>query len=67
VKNQELWRELDTLNQPGIAWQYVAGHSDNLYNEICDRLARRMISTQGKDVELNAEFEKLYWQLRKKR
>jgi ribonuclease HI len=66
VKNQELWLELDRLNHPGITWQYVRGHSDNLYNEICDYLARKMITSQGKVSDLNAEFEKYYWQLQKK-
>ena len=66
VKNQELWHELDVLNHPGITWKYVAGHSDNLYNEICDRLARKMIAVKGKAIDLNAEFEKHYWQLQKK-
>ena len=67
VKNQELWLELDQLNHPGITWQYVRGHSDNLYNEICDCLARKMIASQGKVSDLNAEFEKYYWQLQKKK
>lgn len=66
VKNQELWHELDVLNHPGITWNYVAGHSDNLYNEICDRLARKMIAVSGKAIDLNAEFKKHYWQLQKK-
>jgi len=66
VKNQELWHELDALNHPGIAWKYVAGHSDNLYNEICDRLARKMIAVKGKAIDLNTEFEKQYRQLQKK-
>ena len=67
VKNQELWRELDALNHPGVDWQYVPGHSDNIYNEICDRLARKMIVVEGRKIDLNAEFEKYYWQLRKKK
>ncbi|HRU46194.1 MAG TPA: hypothetical protein P5078_03305, partial [Candidatus Marinimicrobia bacterium] len=67
VKNQELWLELDQLNHPEITWQYVRGHSDNLYNEICDCLARKMITSQGKVSDLNAEFEKYYWQLQKKK
>ncbi|MFH1251658.1 MAG: ribonuclease HI [bacterium] len=66
VKNQELWRELDSLNHSGIIWQYVPGHDNNLYNEICDHLARKMIITKGKSVDLSAEFEKHYWQLQKK-
>jgi len=67
VKNQELWCELDKSNSPGIAWQYIQGHSDNLYNEICDRLARQMIITKGAKINLQSEFEKYYWQLQKKK
>lgn len=65
VKNRELWETLDALNHSQIQWQYVAAHNDNLFNEICDRLARRLISTQGQIPDLKAEFEKLYWSLKK--
>lgn len=40
VKNQELWQELDTLNQKfDINWHWVKGHSGNIGNEIVDKLA----------------------------
>ncbi len=67
VKNKELWLELDTLNHPGITWHYVQGHADNLYNEICDRLARMMINSRGQSTDLQTEFKKYYWQFQKKR
>ncbi|WP_244532829.1 ribonuclease HI [Geitlerinema sp. PCC 9228] len=40
VSNQQLWQELDRLNQPQIRWQHVRGHSGNRGNERCDAIAR---------------------------
>jgi len=38
--NRDLWKEFDTVAKGhSIDWQYVAGHSGDLYNERCDRLA----------------------------
>jgi len=40
VKNIALWKELDSLNDVhSISWIKVKGHSDNLYNDKCDKLA----------------------------
>lgn len=40
VKNVELWKELVTLsNYHKIRWIKVKGHSDNEYNNRCDKLA----------------------------
>ncbi len=40
VKNVELWKELDRLNRMHkITWIKVKGHSDNEYNNRCDKLA----------------------------
>ena len=40
VKNIELWKELDRLNNiHKIKWIKVKGHSDNEYNNRCDTLA----------------------------
>lgn len=44
VLNKDLWQEL--LLQMGkhkITWVKVKGHSDNKYNNICDKLARAEI------------------------
>ena len=42
VKNQELWQELDSLNQKfKINWNWVKGHSGNIGNEIADSLANQ--------------------------
>lgn len=44
VKNIELWRELDDFNQKHkISWIKVKGHSDNEYNNRCDKLATEEI------------------------
>jgi ribonuclease HI len=40
VKNIEIWKELDQLsNIHRVKWIKVKGHSDNEYNNRCDRLA----------------------------
>ena len=40
VKNIELWKELDKLNNLyNITWQKVKGHSDNEFNNRCDKIA----------------------------
>lgn len=40
AKNKALWREyFNIVAVHHITWQYVAGHSGNVYNERCDKLA----------------------------
>jgi ribonuclease HI len=40
VKNEDLWRALDSAAAPHtLNWHWVKGHSGNLNNERCDRLA----------------------------
>ena len=42
VKNDRLWKELDSLSSGhSINWQWVRGHSGNIYNEEVDDLARQ--------------------------
>jgi len=49
VKNQDLWKKLDVLNQEkNISWEWVKGHQDNhddksIYNNMADELAREAI------------------------
>lgn len=44
VKNKELWQELYHLTQiHKVKFNKVKGHSDNLYNNRCDELARKAI------------------------
>ena len=41
VKNVDLWKDLLKLvKMHNISWHKVKGHSDNKYNNICDKLAR---------------------------
>jgi ribonuclease HI len=45
VKNQDLWRVLDTLNsQHRIEWKWVKGHAGHPENERADALANQGIS-----------------------
>ncbi len=46
VKNQDLWRLLDSLNHSGIRWHYVAGHSGDRFNDECDKIATGFIKTR---------------------
>ena len=40
VKNVDLWKQLDTLNQKfSVSWYWVKGHSDDPGNDMADRLA----------------------------
>lgn len=49
VKNMELWQELDRLsNIHKIRWIKVKGHSDNEYNNRCDKLATDEIQKNSK-------------------
>lgn len=41
VKNQEYWRELDSLvRNLSIGWNWVKGHSGNEFNQRCDDLVK---------------------------
>ena len=41
VKNQDLWTQLDTLNEGlKVNWNWVKGHAGIEYNEICDQLCK---------------------------
>ena len=42
VKNDDLWKELDQLEQQHeIVWNWVKGHSGDTYNEKADQLANQ--------------------------
>lgn len=41
VKNQDLWRLLDSaVQRHQIHWEWVKGHAGHRENEICDKLAK---------------------------
>ena len=46
VKNKELWQKLiKAINRHNsVNWVKVKGHSDNIYNNRCDELARLEIT-----------------------
>ena len=44
VKNIELWIELDNLNSMlNIEWNWIPGHTNLKYNELCDSMANDQI------------------------
>jgi len=46
VKNEDLWRAIDTASQRHeIEWKWVKGHSDNEMNNRADELARGAIKS----------------------
>lgn len=50
VKNKDLWIELDKLNNlHSVTWIKVKGHSDNEYNNRCDKLATGEIKKSRKE------------------
>ncbi len=45
VLNQDLWKELDSLNSAlNVEWSWVKGHSGVEFNEICDELCQKEIA-----------------------
>jgi ribonuclease HI len=50
VLNQDLWRELDEINNRSVEWRYTKGHAGNPDNERCDELAHGF--SQGHEMEL---------------
>ncbi|MCX7843203.1 MAG: ribonuclease HI [Clostridia bacterium] len=52
VKNIDLWQELDRLNKiHSIKWIKVKGHSDNEFNNRCDKLAVDEIKKRKKEAQ----------------
>ena len=50
VANKELWLELLSLiEKHNVKWVKVKGHSDNVYNNICDKLATDEIKKHKED------------------
>ncbi|MDE6565807.1 MAG: ribonuclease HI [Clostridia bacterium] len=44
IKNLELWKQLDSLvNFHNVKFIKVKGHSDNVYNNECDKMARQQV------------------------
>ena len=42
VKNQKLWKKLDELVKfHDVKWDWIKGHSTNIYNNLVDELARK--------------------------
>jgi len=48
VENQDLWKQLlELTGKHTVEWVKVKGHSDNEYNNRCDRLARDEIKKRA--------------------
>jgi ribonuclease HI len=49
VKNEDLWRRLDSARaRHEVDWRWIKGHAGHEFNEIADELARRgMLETLG--------------------
>jgi len=48
VKNQDLWRALQTAMRPHrVTWHWIKGHAGNPLNERADRLAVTALNTLG--------------------
>ncbi len=44
VKNKDLWLILDALvAKHEVTWEWVKGHSGDVYNDYCDKIARESI------------------------
>ena len=60
VKNADLWRQLMALcEQHDVEFRWVRGHSGNLDNERCDRLATA--AAQGRDLATDEAYETSRW------
>ncbi|MEO1296792.1 MAG: ribonuclease HI [Cyanobacteria bacterium J06636_16] len=60
VLNQDLWRQLDEVNQAAtqqtgmpVKWTYVRGHAGNVGNERCDTIARAFAA--GRSINLTQQ------------
>jgi ribonuclease HI len=46
VKNRDLWERLDALSSDfSITWNWIKGHAGHPYNERCDALTQKAISS----------------------
>jgi ribonuclease HI len=46
VKNQDLWKELDSLAEEfTLVWEWVRGHAGNEYNELCDQMTQEAVAS----------------------
>lgn len=59
VLNQDLWEQLDALNQPWVEWHYVRGHTGNVGNERCDAIARQFSQGQSPHLQQHPNFTQI--------
>jgi ribonuclease HI len=66
VLNQDLWQQLDEVNQAAaqrtgapVKWIYVRGHAGNVGNERCDEIARAFSLNQPVQLIQHPHADKL--------
>ncbi|HAI82153.1 MAG TPA: ribonuclease HI [Chitinophagaceae bacterium] len=56
-KNSDLWREYYQISRElNIQFKWVKGHADNVYNNLCDKLATE--AADGKQLLIDYGYEK---------
>ncbi|WP_299489127.1 ribonuclease HI [Acaryochloris sp. IP29b_bin.137] len=51
VLNQDLWQQLDQLNDTSIDWRYIRAHAGHEGNERCDQIARAFSQKQTPQLQ----------------
>lgn len=51
VLNQDLWQQLDQLNDTSIDWRYIRAHAGHEGNERCDQIARAFSQRQTPQLQ----------------
>lgn len=44
VLNEDLWKEMDALNDSSVTWHWVKGHSGDKWNDVVDGIASKAAS-----------------------
>ncbi|MFZ5647303.1 MAG: ribonuclease HI [Bacillota bacterium] len=61
VKNVDLWKELVRLLKPhNVTWVWIKGHSDNEFNNRCDRIAVNASKEGALEIDRVYEEEQPY-------
>ena len=59
VENQDLWNRLLAVMKPhNVEWIKVKGHSDNEFNNRCDKLATTAVAELKKQLETKKQTDK---------
>jgi ribonuclease HI len=47
VLNEDLWKQMDALNDSSVTWHWVKGHSGDKWNDVVDGLASKAASSSA--------------------